>query len=279
MWSARAIEICAMNAQMRLMSDALTYSPDGIDAELRAELARLARRQHRAQGSAVQLLSGLGRTLPGGSALPAELRNQLSRGVKAGLERSYELARTNKIAQAGRRFGSDRSHKLAGAAAGAVGGAGGLASALVELPFTITLIFSAVQRVAAEYGEDPNAPETCAECLHVFAAGGAESAADALDAGLLGARLTLQGPLIQRLIAQAAPRLAALLSQKLSAQAVPLLGAAAGASVNYAFLAYYTELAHVHFGLKALARDHDRHAVLDEFHAALARQGRPLMRA
>ena len=48
-----------------------------------------------------------------------------------------------------------------------------------------------------------------------------------------------------------------MLGQKLAAQTVPVLGAVAGASVNYVFTRYYQQIAHVHFGLRRLAIDAD----------------------
>ena len=37
-----------------------------------------------------------------------------------------------------------------------------------------------------------------------------------------------------------------------------MLGAAAGAATNYAYTSYYQQMAHVHFGLRKLARKHVR---------------------
>ena len=66
-------------------------------------------------------------------------------------------------------------------------------------------------------------------------------------------------------MARVAPRLATALGQKLAAQAVPLLGAVAGASINYTFVRYYQQIAHVHFGLRRLAIDADlSHDILVE---------------
>ena len=73
------------------------------------------------------------------------------------------------------------------------------------------------------------------------------------------------------LISRVAPRFATVLSQKLASQAVPILGAAAGAGTNYAFIDYYVAMAHVHFGLRKLARDHGDAAVTDYFHKVLAK--------
>ena len=50
---------------------------------------------------------------------------------------------------------------------------------------------------------------------------------------------------------------------------MPILGAAAGAGTNYAFVDYYVSMAHVHFGLRRLARVHGDQAVTDYFHAVL----------
>ena len=69
--------------------------------------------------------------------------------------------------------------------------------------------------------------------------------------------MTLTGAAVHRLIAGVSPRLATVLGQKLAAQTVPLLGAVAGAATNYAYISYYQEMAHVHFGLRRLAIDSD----------------------
>ena len=58
-----------------------------------------------------------------------------------------------------------------------------------------------------------------------------------------------------------------------------MIGAAAGAGTNYAFTDYYVEMAHVHFGLRALARQHGEEAVLEEFHRQLAARSIPAKRA
>jgi len=74
----------------------------------------------------------------------------------------------------------------------------------------------------------------------------------------LAARVSLTGASVNGLIARVAPRVATALGQKLAAQTVPVLGAAAGAAVNYAYTSYYQQMAHVHFGLLRLAEDSSR---------------------
>ncbi len=57
------------------------------------------------------------------------------------------------------------------------------------------------------------------------------------------------------MIARVAPRLSASMAQKLAAQTVPVLGAVAGATINYHFTRYYQEIARVHFGLLRLSQE------------------------
>jgi uncharacterized protein (DUF697 family) len=71
----------------------------------------------------------------------------------------------------------------------------------------------------------------------------------------LSTRVTLTGAAVHGIMKSVAPRLATVLGQKLAAQTVPVLGAAAGAATNYAYTSYYQEMAHVHFGLRRLARE------------------------
>jgi uncharacterized protein (DUF697 family) len=84
---------------------------------------------------------------------------------------------------------------------------------------------------------------------------------------------------VHGLLGKVAPRFATVLTQKLASQAVPILGAAAGAGTNYAFTDYYVQMAHVHFGLRKLTREHGESPVLDEFHRLLVVRDVPVKRA
>jgi hypothetical protein len=77
------------------------------------------------------------------------------------------------------------------------------------------------------------------------------------------------------MIRKVAPAVAATLGRKLAGQAVPVLGAAAGAGINYAFMAHYQDMARVRFALKRLAMTHGEDAVL----AAWRCRALPLARA
>ena len=129
--------------------------------------------------------------------------------------------------------------------------------------------------IEAAPGYDPVDPEIARECRIVFTAGSPDRSDDGVDTAFLSARFALSGGSVQKLIATVSARLAGMLGQKLGAQTLPVLGAVGGATVNYAFMSFYTEMAHVYFGLKRLSEGRDREAVLAEFRAAIA-ESRPL---
>lgn len=263
----------------------IEINPDDPPAPLteaaRNEIAALALRQRRSGGLLMRAVTFVGGQVEDGmKLLPKGVRTQIDGAARAALIQSYELAsRSRNEGRLSRVVGSDRAHKVLAAVSGALGGFGGLPTALAELPVATTVIFRAVQGVAASYGEDPVLTETRLECLRVFGSGGPEKSDDGIDTSFVGARLSLSGAAVHRLLAQVAPKFAAVLSQKLATQAVPVLGAAAGAGTNYAFIDYYVEVAHVHFGLRKLARAHGEEAVLELFHKVLAEGRLPINRA
>lgn len=244
--------------------------PPPLTDAARSEIAALALRQRKANGVLMSAINFVGGQVEDGlKLLPSGAKSTIDEVVRVALRQSYDLASRSRTGR-GQDFGSDRLHKVVGTLSGAVGGFGGLPTAIAELPFATTVIFRAVHHVAVTYGEDPAAPETRMECLAVFGAGGPGSADDGIDTAFIGARLSISGAAVNGLISKVAPKFAAILSQKLATQAVPVLGAAAGAGTNYAFIDYYVSMAHVHFGLRKLARIHGEAAVTDAFHAALA---------
>ncbi len=258
--------------------------PQPIDAETRAEIEAMARRQRRANGLLMKVITFAGGQVEDGlKMLPQGVRTQVEKSARNALEISYGAARRSRDSSALARIvgeqTSDRSHKVMAAVSGALGGVGGLPTALAELPVATTVIFRAVQSVAEAHGEDPLSEETRIECLRVFGSGGPGAEDDGVDTSFIGARLSLSGAAVHGLIARVAPKFAAVLSQKLATQAVPLIGAVAGAGINASFTNYYVELAHVHFGLRRLARTHGEEAVLDLFHAAMVARDVPVRRA
>lgn len=219
--------------------------------ETETEIRTLAKRYKSANSVGMQLLN-----LVGGQA--ENLMEKLPDNVKDRLELVAERALTTALSAANRSRGvvPDQKGWLNTAittAMGAAGGLGGLPSAMAEMPVTVTVLMRAMLAIAAEHGYDPDSPEVMKECLAVFASAGPLSEDDGADLGFLAARVSITGASVNALIAKVAPKVATVLGQKLAAQTVPVLGAAAGAAVNYAYTSYYQEMAHVHFGLLRLA--------------------------
>lgn len=231
------------------------------------EISDIARDYKRANGPVMAILNKLGGGLEGQMAkLPESLRNQIESVTAQALSAAHAAA--GQIARA-----PDMGHRgdlAAAMASGAVGGAGGIATSLAELPVTITLILRAIRREAVDAGFDPDLPSIRAACLDVFASGGPLSEDDGVNAAFVSTRLTMTGPALQKLISTVVPRLAATLGQKLAAQAVPVLGAVSGAAINAAYLRYFRNLARIRFALMRLSIAYGAAQVLAAFAAATA---------
>jgi len=235
------------------------------------DVAALARRMRRANGPVMRVLARFGNQVEDKmELLPPQLRGGLEAVIAQMLHQVYAAAALTRSIPIMPRT-SDRFHSLAASLSGAAGGSAGLASALVELPATIGLIFGAMQKVAAEEGFDPASEEVRLLCLDILGSGGPGRADDGLNTSFVGARLGLNGATLHAIIARVAPGLATAMGQKLASQAVPILGAAAGAGINYMFLDHFREMARVRFGLRRLAGEHGEDAVLAAFRFELAR--------
>ena len=230
--------------------------------ELSIQVAELARRYKRANGPVIRLVNRLGGALESQlSALPESVRSQIERVTAQALEASYGIAARAPDLGA-------RGPIAAVIATGAAGGAGGLPTAVAELPVTVTLFLNAIRSEAREAGLDPNEDWVRAECLQVFSAGSPLKQDDGVNTSFISSRLALTGSAAQSLISAIAPKLAAVLGQKLAAQAVPVLGAVSGAALNAAYLSYYREIARVRFALLKLGEVHGTEAVEAEFRLA-----------
>jgi hypothetical protein len=224
-----------------------------VDVE--ASLDALAARYTKAGGIGIDLLNSLGAQADGLiQKLPEKVRDGLQDATVSALHQAMRAAHKS------RDMVPDQANWINTAvstAMGAAGGFGGLPTALAELPVTTTLLLRVIEGVAAEHGFDPAAENVRFDCVSVFAAAGPLEHDDSADLAFLSARVALSGAALQGIISRVAPRLATVLGQKLVAQAVPVLGAIAGAATNYAYTSYYTDMAHVHFGLRKLAIEAD----------------------
>ncbi|MEP0991142.1 EcsC family protein [Tateyamaria sp.] len=232
----------------------IMIAPAPVDPE--AELDRIARRYKAAGGLGIQLLNTLGAQADGLlSRLPDPVRKQLDGASKAALLYALDAASQSRNVVPDQ---AEWLNRAVSSAMGAAGGFGGLPTALAELPVTTTLLLRVIEGVAVEHGFDPNTESVRFDCVQVFAAAGPLEHDDSADLAFLSARVALTGAAMQAVIARVAPRLAIVMGQKLAAQTVPVLGAVAGAATNYAYTSYYTDIAHVHFGLRRLAIEADQ---------------------
>ena len=227
--------------------------PRVIDVE--ARLDQIAARYKSAGGLGINVLNVIGGSAEGLiDKLPSVVRQNLENATVKALHQAMKAATSSRSLVPDQKSWLNQA---VSAAMGAAGGAGGLPTALAELPVTTTLLLRVIQGVAVEHGFDPLSENVQFDCVQVFSAAGPLSDDDGADLGFLSARVALSGRAMQAVIAKVAPRLAVVLGQKLAAQAVPVLGAVAGAATNYAYTSYYEDMAHVHFGLRKLAIDAD----------------------
>ena len=220
------------------------------------EIDEFARRSLDASGvlmSGINYLSGMVENAM--DALPGDAKRMIEQTTTAALEACYAAASSVSEATYAPDMGAF-GHKIAVMASGAAGGSTGLPSTVVELPVTISIMFASVQKIARSYGFDPTSEEIRMECIEVLGSGGPLKDDNSVDISFLASKVMVTGTSVHALIARVAPQLAVLMGQKLGAQAIPVVGAATGATVNYAFLSYFEEMAHVRFGLRKLAELH-----------------------
>jgi len=215
-------------------------------------------------------------------ALPATASTAVANLAKHALERALDVAlfslRNPRIT------GGRKLHSGLACAAGAIGGAFGIAALTVELPVSTTIMLRAIAAIAQEEGEDLADPKTALACLEVFALGGpaadstttetdyfavramlarglVEIADSAVDKGAIGE----SAPFLVRFLTQIASRFGVVVSEKIGAQAVAVIGAMGGAAVNLAFIEHFQDVARGHFTIRRLERVYGADAVRCEY--------------
>ncbi len=165
-------------------------------------------------------------------------------------------------------------HKLFVAASGAGGGALGLVSLPVELPFSTCLILRSVADIARSEGEEIRSAPAKLACLEVLALGGRTASDDGIQVGYFALRSVLAhevseaakfiaqrglvegAPPIARLITTVAARFGTVVSEKAAAQSVPVIGAVGGALINTVFMDHFQNMARGHFTVRRLERSY-----------------------
>jgi hypothetical protein len=254
-------------------------APVDLPGTARSELAR-AVAQLEEISLAARLASLVGQPIDALRArLPTAVQGALDGAVRRALATAMTAALKSDPARTPGAAGSTWFHRGMAAATGAAGGAFGLPGTLVELPVSTTLLLRQIAAVAAENGEDLARPEIAAECLKVFAIGGRDPRDDAAESGYFAVRLALAealkgavgkgvaGVMLPGFLGTIAARFGGPVALKLSAQAAPLLGAAAGAAVNLAFLEHFRGIAEGHFTVRRLERLHGATTVRTAYQA------------
>ncbi|NKC32341.1 EcsC family protein [Falsiroseomonas selenitidurans] len=247
--------------------------PDILPEAARAELARavaqledvsLAARFSAAIGTPIEALK---------NRLPGPAQAMLDGAVKRALSSAMQAALRAQPSANPTPLPAAWFHRGLAAAAGAAGGAFGLPGTLMELPVSTTLLLRQIAAVAEANGEALGDPLIAAECLKVFAIGGRDTRDDAAESGYFAVRLALAealkgvttkglvGGLLPGFLGTIAGRFGGPVALKLSAQAAPVIGAAAGAAVNIAFLEHFRGVAEGHFTVRRLERRHGAVAV------------------
>ena len=223
-----------------------------------------------------------------GRALPSPARRSIAMATESALKVALRLAvrslgPDDPGASQPRKL-SNRWHKAAAAASGAIGGAFGFAALAVELPISTAILLRSIADIARAEGEDLSSPEARLACIEVFALGGHKSDEVALEGGYFALRATLaqsvnesarflvksglageSAPVVVRMISQVAARFGIAVSEKLAAQAIPVLGAFGGATINAAFAEHFQSLARGHFIVRRLERKYGPDAVQFEY--------------
>ena len=232
---------------------------------------------------AARLTNLVGATLgAAGNLVPQAVRKVVSKAVDIALRTAMRSALRSMRAKRG--AAASHSHLSLATLSGAAGGALGIAALPIELPVSTVLILRAIADIARSEGEDLNDPAVAIACMEVFALGGNSPTDDSMDSGYFTVRAVLaksvteaakylaaQGaakdsaPILIKLISEIAARFGVIVTHKVAAQSVPVIGALAGAGINYAFMAHFQGLARGHFAVRRLERRYGPPVVRAEY--------------
>ncbi len=211
--------------------------------------------------------------------LPKNWNDRVSEGTETALFRALAFS-VSTMGRGEPRRSRDWLHKATVVTSGAVAGALGFYSVIVELPFSTTVMLRSIADIARSEGHDLSQIDTKLACLEVFALGGGGLASDSAETGYWAIRtalavtmreaashiaakgLTQSGaPPLVRLIAGISSRFGAVVTAQAAALAVPVAGAVSGGAVNYLFINHFQDLARAHFIIKRLENEYGTAAV------------------
>lgn len=211
--------------------------------------------------------------------LPRNWNDKVSQAAETALFRALEFS-VSTMGRGETRRSRDWLHKAAVVTSGAVAGALGFYTVIVELPFSTTVMLRSIADIARSEGQDLSLIETKLACLEVFALGGGGLASDSAETGYWAIRaalavtmreaaghiatkgLTQRGaPALVRLIAGISSRFGTVVTTQAAALAIPVAGAVSGGAVNYLFINHFQDLARAHFIIKRLEGEYGTSAV------------------
>ncbi len=214
--------------------------------------------------------------------VPAQISETVDKAAEAAIRAALRVAMRSLGTEARRQRRA--AHKAVATIAGGAGGAFGLLSLPVELPFSTIVMLRSIAAIAQAEGEDLAAPETRFACLQVFAFGTEGESHSLMESSYFAVRSVLaksvseaarfvvkrglaeeSAPVILRLVSQIAARFGVVVTQKLAAQAVPVIGAVGGAAINYAFIDHFQSVARGHFAVRRLERIYGSDVVRTEY--------------
>jgi len=204
-------------------------------------------------------------------SLPQAVQAKISAAVEKSLEKTLAISISTLPPETQqelprRPLVQGKTHTLATAVTGAVGGFFGPLALAVELPLTTGIMFRSIASIARSFGEDLNDSAVRMECLQVFAMGSQQSTADdAMNSAYFSQRVAFSSfiknttekgaaSLLTSVIARVAARYEIVVTEKFVVESLPFLGAAGGALINTAFTNYFNETAYYHFGLRYLEK-------------------------
>ncbi len=246
------------------MSQALLH-PDDLEALRQAKVILTS------PSFASRLGQVIGRPIESGlRLLPGGWNGRVLQATEAALHRGLEFSVGTLGGPAPRRS-RDRLHRYVVAGSGALAGAIGFYSVLVELPFSTTMMLRSIADIARSEGHDISQLETKLACMEVFALGGGGMTGEAAETGYWAVRAALAAtlreaavhiaekgviqkgaPPLVRLIASITSRFGAVVTSQAAAVAIPVVGAVSGGTVNYLFMDHFQDLARAHFIIRRL---------------------------